>query len=391
MATLKLYEKNIYQKSCDAMILNTYEEEAGIFIELDQTIFYPEGGGQPSDIGVIGDANVVDVMEKEDVILHKVDKKPSKKKVHCQLDWERRLDNMQQHCGEHILSGIILKHYQGANKGFRIGEDYITIDIDLPEITPQMLEHIEMEANKAIYENVPIHIHFANDIQEAEQYPVRKKITVDEDIRIVEIQGVDCVACCGSHPETTGDVGLLKILKSEKYKGMTRLYFKCGMRALKDYQKKHDIVTELCQKYSAEVDNVLERMKKDEEKVTQLRDKYHQMKKKMNDLESEKLIDTAKDGMIVGELKGFDPEDLTAISKRLLESGDFTVLLSTDTDNKVVLTHNGEKELHCGKLFKAHIKECNGRGGGGDRMAQGVFSSYDDVVKFVELLKQEII
>ncbi len=186
---------------------------------------------------------------------------------------------MQQHCGEHILSGVIKSRYDGINKGFRMGEDYVTIDINLPQITSEMLKVIEQDANQAIYANVPIHIHQVDTLEDASKFDVRKQIMVNEDIRIVEIQGVDCVACCGSHPKSTGDVGIIKLLKAEKYKGMTRIYFKCGQRALADYQHKHTITSKLCKKYSVETLNLLERLQNEESKYIALRDRFNSVKK----------------------------------------------------------------------------------------------------------------
>lgn len=388
--TIKLYEKDMYLKQCVSKVLKIEEKDKDIFVELDQTIFYPEGGGQPSDIGTIGNSKVIDVIENKGIFLHKVDVKPNGTEVECILDWDRRLDNMQQHCGEHILSGVILEHYKGINKGFRMGEDYITIDIDLPNMSDKMLKFVEDESNKAIYANKPILIHNVTKLEDAKKYPVRKAITVEEDIRIVEIQGVDCVACCGSHPNSTGDVGLIKILKSEKYKGMTRIYFKCGMRAIKDYQLKHNIVTELCKKYSADETSLMDRIQIEEDKLTKLKDEFNKVKKKINDEESNKLINTEENGLIFGMLDNYDSDDLSAITKRLTDSSDSLVLLGTTKGNKIVLTHSGQSDVHCGKIYKEHIKAFNGRGGGGDKMAQGVFQSTEEAKSFIEHIKSII-
>jgi len=388
--TIKLYEQDIYLKECLSNVIDVVTNDKGTFVTLDQTIFYPEGGGQPSDTGMIGNSKVLDVIEKNGEHLHKVDVKPETVEVKCVLNWERRLDNMQQHCGEHILSGVILEKYNGVNKGFRMGEDYITIDINLPKMTDEMLTLIEVEANKAIVANQPILIHNVNTLEEAQKYPVRKAITVDENIRIVEINGVDCVACCGSHPTRTGDVGLIKLLKSENYKGMTRIYFKCGMRAIKDYQLKHTIITELSKKYSAEESALLNRITAEEEKGLKLREEYNKLKKKINEEESQKLINAEENGLVYGLLEESDTDDLSAITKRITDTGSYLVLLGTNNGNKVILTHSGARDTHCGKLFKESIKDFNGRGGGGDKMAQGVFQTNEDVIKFMEHIKKTL-
>jgi len=390
MLTKKLYEENIYQKECDAEVVSIIENDNKFLVELNQTIFYPEGGGQTSDIGTIGNANVLDVIEKGDKILHLVDVSPTEKNVKCKIDWAKRLDNMQQHCGEHILSGVIKSRYDGINKGFRMGEDYVTIDINLPKITPEMLKVIEQDANQAIYANVPIHIHQVDTLEDASKFDVRKQITVNEDIRIVEIQGVDCVACCGSHPKSTGDVGIVKLLKAEKYKGMTRIYFKCGQRALTDYQHKHAITSELCKKYSVETLNLLERLQNEESKYNALRDRFNSVKKKINDVKANDLKASMENNVVVSFLESSDADDLTSISKRLMEETSSIVLLGSDLDQKVILTHSGDFDLHCGKLYKEHVKSFNGRGGGGDRMAQAVFTDLLDAKGFFEKISEEL-
>jgi len=390
MLTKKLYEENIYQKECDAEVVSIIEKDNKFLVELNQTIFYPEGGGQTSDIGTIGNANVLDVIEKGDKILHLVDVSPTEKNVKCKIDWAKRLDNMQQHCGEHILSGVIKSRYDGINKGFRMGEDYVTIDINLPKITPEMLKVIEQDANQAIYANVPIHIHQVDTLEDASKFDVRKQITVNEDIRIVEIQGVDCVACCGSHPKSTGDVGIVKLLKAEKYKGMTRIYFKCGQRALTDYQHKHAITSELCKKYSVETLNLLERLQNEESKYNALRDRFNSVKKKINDVKANDLKASMENNVVVSFLESSDADDLTSISKRLMEETSSIVLLGSDLDQKVILTHSGDFDLHCGKLYKEHVKSFNGRGGGGDRMAQAVFTDLLDAKGFFEKISEEL-
>ncbi|MCP3945124.1 MAG: alanyl-tRNA editing protein [Desulfobacteraceae bacterium] len=390
MKTIKLYSKNNYLKECESKVINVVENDRGIFIELDQSIFYPEGGGQSSDLGTIGNAKVIDVIEQGDTLLHQVDRKPVESVVNCYIDWSKRLDNMQQHCGEHILSGVIKKLYNGINKGFRMGEDHVTIDIDLPGITQEMLDQIEFDSNQAVYDNLPIHIHKVATLEQANQFDLRKKIMVDKDIQIVEIQGVDCVACCGSHPGITGDVGIIKLLKSEKYKGMTRIYFKCGHRALKDFKLKHNLISGLCQKYSAEPSNLLGRLQKEEEKYKALRERFNNVKKAINQSKILELQKTKNDGIIASYLQGFDADDLSAISKGLTEQGTAIVLLGSDLDLKVVLSHSGNLDVHCGKLFKEHIKVYHGRGGGGERMAQAVFTNTCDLKGFVDAIHKAL-
>lgn len=146
--TEKIYDKNVYCCESYSNIIKIIEKDDDILLVLDKTPFFPEGGGQLSDKGFIDDAEVSYVFEKNNVIYHKVNHKPSGTNVKCLIDWNTRLDHMQQHCGEHILSGVFLKLFNGHNKGFHMGEDYVTIDIDTPQITNEMIELVENKANK---------------------------------------------------------------------------------------------------------------------------------------------------------------------------------------------------------------------------------------------------
>ncbi len=154
--TKRLYELDVYQRSLSTDVVGRIEEEGKKFLLLKETIFFPEGGGQPCDLGTIEGIEVLDVRERGEEVYHEVASFPENDRVQCQLNWDRRLDHMQQHCGEHILSGVIFKLYGGVNKGFHMGKDMVTIDIDLKEITPDMVLKIEKDSNDVIYRNAPI-------------------------------------------------------------------------------------------------------------------------------------------------------------------------------------------------------------------------------------------
>ena len=252
MSTIKLYQQDVYLKECEAVILELQEDR----VVLDRTIFFPTGGGQSCDLGFLGGQEVLDVSEKDGLIYHQVRSAASLKegsRILCRIDWDRRFDNMQRHCGEHILSGICYREFGGINRGFHMGEDYMTIDISLEEdpsiteITWEMAKRAELFANQVIWSDAPVTVRRFQTRQEAEQLPLRKALAIDEEISIVCVGDIrnaaDCVACCGTHPSSAGQVGLVKIYKIEHYKGMFRIYFEAGKRALLDYDKKHDRIT----------------------------------------------------------------------------------------------------------------------------------------------------
>ncbi|MCT4597172.1 MAG: DHHA1 domain-containing protein [Vallitalea sp.] len=388
--TIKLYEENPYLKECKSKIINVIKEEDNILLILDKTIFFPEGGGQPCDIGYIGDSKVLYVYEKNDVIYHKVDIAPTSNEEICQLDWDRRFDHMQQHCGEHILSGVFLSSYNIHNKGFHLGEDYITIDMDSKRITDEMIQDVETKANKAITDNMDITINTVETKELASKYPLRKMPDITINIRIVHIKEVDCVACCGTHPSKTGDVGLIKILRAQSYKGMTRIFFKCGMRALKDFQKQHEIITYLNKKYSSDINNVQEKIKNEEDKINIMRKELKNIKNQLCDKEVEKLINKEVD-FIYNCYEDRTMEDIQYISNKIVkEKNNCILLLCSLYENKIMIINNRDNNVDCGKIFKEHIANYNGRGGGNAKKAQGVFQNQNDAKMFFELVKSLI-
>lgn len=352
------------------------------FVGLAETIFFPEGGGQPCDLGLIGGQVVLDVKERGDKVFHQVVDFPEEDTVLCQLDWPRRLDHMQQHCGEHILSGIIFKRYGGVNKGFHMGKEMVTIDIDLKEISGEMLQIIEDESNDVIYRNAAITTEIVHKQSEAEKYPLRKKMTVSSNIRIVQVEDTDCVACCGTHPHLAGEVGLIKVYKAEKNKGMTRLFFKCGGRAMADYQQRHQSLTKIMQLYSADLQSVNEKIEKEREKAVHVKEELRQLKMAINDEWVDQHVTDKKNVIEIFTNKNMD--DLKFLTKKMAESNfDFTLCLGSKVDYGVVLA---SPTVNCGQLFKASINNFNGRGGGSPRMAQGRFQNEADMMAFLNEL-----
>lgn len=387
---IKLYEENVYLKEANCKILEVITEGDKKFLVTDRTIFFPEGGGQPSDIGYIGDMKVLDVIERDGETLHQVEKVIGNKDHTMYIDWSRRLDNMQQHCGEHILSGLFMKKYSAVNKGFHLGEEVVTIDIDIKDMTKEMMDEIEDLANEAIYENKPVKIHQGLTKEEAEKFNVRKETKVDEDIRMVEIEGVDIVACCGSHPERTGEVGIIKVLKFEKYKGMTRIFFICGNRALKNYRFKHDLIQNIGRKYSADETSLMERLIVEEQKMNKLRSELNKVSKLVNDSIARDLIAKANNGIIIELLDDISSDNLMAVGKRITEETENLACIASANELKVIMMHSGGSKVHCGKFFKDNLSAFSGKGGGGDKMAQGMFTRLDDLNCFLDAAKMMI-
>lgn len=419
-------------ESADASLQTCY------LIQLDQTAFFPEGGGQGADHGklrLIGSDSeavfsVIDVQEDGDLIWHTVclpdpadgSSEPTGElctilsegcKVHCILDWDRRFEHMQRHCGEHILSGAFYRLFGGANHGFHMGQDYMTIDIALEDqspVTPEMARQAELLANQVIWDDLPVSVSYFDTRQEAEQLPLRKALAFDEAISIVTIgelsetsdtEPADCVACCGTHPSTTGQVGLIKIYKVEKYKDMTRIYCDAGRKALTDYQRKHEILTNEANRYSASVEEFPEKLRIQEEKMNAVRNELYHLKKAYIKAEKEKLdavlgdIDQSgsKTPVILYPLLHLSMDDAFTMAKSYMgniRAGKThpLLLLYVPAQTSCVLVSDGT--VHCGKLVKEYASFYQGKGGGNDVSARAIFTSDEDARLFADLLSKHL-
>ena len=231
MDTVKLYYESAYTQDFTAVVASCEAVKNGFAVTLDRTAFYPEGGGQPADHGTLGGARVLDVHEKDGVVTHLCDRALSVgAEVSGRIDWARRFDHMQQHSGEHIISGLLCSTFHCDNVGFHMGADVVTIDYNAPITWEQALE-VERRANAYIWADHPIRIWYPS-AEELAALPYRSKKELTGAVRITEFPGADRCACCGTHVSSSGQVGLLKLLSCQKFRDGVRLELLCGQRAL---------------------------------------------------------------------------------------------------------------------------------------------------------------
>ena len=230
METVKLYYENAFTQDFTAVVESCGAVKGGFAVVLDRTAFYPEGGGQPADHGTLGEARVLDVHEKDGVVTHLCDRElPVGAAVSGRIDWARRFDHMQQHSGEHIVSGMLCSTFHCDNVGFHMGADVVTIDYNADITWKQVLE-VEQRANAYIWEDHPVHIWYPSPAELA-ALPYRSKKELTGAVRITEFPGADMCACCGTHVERSGQVGLVKFLSCQEFRDGVRLELLCGRRA----------------------------------------------------------------------------------------------------------------------------------------------------------------
>lgn len=416
MRTKKLFADDRYLTNCNAVVLsvNITEKKGQADLILDRTVFFPTGGGQSCDTGTINNLFVIDVFEENRAIHHIVeyndnDNLPAQNdSVFCEIYWERRFLNMQRHCGEHILSGIFDREFGGVNRGFHMGNDYMTIDISLEknpeitEITPLMLDRAEFLANEVIWENLPVIVRHFETKAEAENLPLRKPLTIENDISIVCVGNIenpsDCVACCGTHPLSAGSVGLIKIYKMEPNKGMFRIYFDAGRKALQNYAFKHEIVADLCKRFSAKEDTLIEKLDIYDEKNNAVKDELFHAKKSIEKLLFSKFFDSlgafqGKDMLLFeNRISTLTRSDFEAVNKHLMQlsaNGEskqyFFVIYCFDTPDLFLLS-SGHTDC---SSFKSELTAIGSKGGGGKNFAGFKFESCEALAKAIDYLKKE--
>jgi len=404
MKTIELFRQDVYMRRATATVKAITEQKGKILVNLDQTIFFPEGGGQSCDLGTIAGYEVTDVYEHDKEIFHQVDCSVDDlaegQEVELNLDWERRFDNMQRHCGEHILSGIFHREFGGINRGFHMGDQYMTIDISLEEkpefttITWDMAKLAELETNKVIWQNLPVITRHFDTKAEAENLPLRKALALEEDITIVCVGAVenpsDCVACCGTHPSTAGQVGMVKIFKVESNKGMFRIYFEAGQRAFKKYQKELDTLTELGNSLSAGTDDLMNKYKAQHAKNQEARTQLYHLKKEAIRREVSSIIEemSTASSPVIRHYDILTGDDLSAIARDITESIPKIAFLVHNPTNTVFLCSNGK--IDCGKLVKDNASIYNGKGGGNKNSARAIFNKTEYIDTFIDLIEKHL-
>lgn len=397
--TVKLYENNSLLKSCQAVVTACTESKGKYLIELDQTVFFPEGGGQLSDKGTISDAKVAHVAEKDGHILHECDKPLAVgSMVEAKLDWMVRLDRMQQHLGEHILSYAFWKLFKAHNVGFHMNEDNVTIDLD-KEMTPEELLKAEHLTNEIIWDNRPVSVNYMDSTElEAHKNEMRKfndKLTGI--LRIVSVEGADICTCCGTHPPFTGMVGSVKIIRSDKHKNGCRVEFLCGRRALLDADKKNNILLSVAADFSAKPEQVPERLAKLHKEVEEL---HEQLKAKtlallergLEDKLAEAALRADGSKLLVMALTGDGKESKLLMPRLMSLTNTVSVIFSVQPERiSYVLVLGDDTSGDCRTYIKIVNEIFAGRGGGKPDCAQGGAPYCDDWQDKLEQAKNALL
>ena len=365
MITEKLYENNPYLKDFSARVLSCEAEKGGWLVTLDRTAFYPEGGGQPCDFGTLGGAKVLDVQEQDGSILHTVDA-PLTGEVTGEIDWDRRFDLMQQHSGEHIVSGIVHRLFGWENVGFHMGGEVITIDFSGP-LTQEELERVERLANEAVWADRETRVRYYDSEADCpEDY--RSKKAIAGPLRLVEFPGADVCACCGTHVARAGEIGLIKLLSAVKFHQGARVELVCGRRAY-DYVSaavaQNRTVSGLLSAKPFETARAVERITGELEQAKYARVGWE------NRWLAARVEGLRGAGDVLLFEDGLSPDSLRRLCAEALEvcGGRCAVLSGSDRDGYAYAV--GQKDADLRSFVRELNAALNGRGGGKPGFAQG--------------------
>ena len=391
--TVRLYYKSAYIKEFKARVLACGECDGGWEIILDRTAFYPEGGGQPCDTGrlVIDEeptavrtvsSFVTDVRERYGSVMHLCDSyiEPGTE-VRGYIDWERRFDHMQQHSGEHIVSGMICSRFGCDNVGFHMGKDIVTIDYNA-EIDMSDLRDIEARANRSIWENHAVEeMHSEDSVKELPEY--RRKKEISGDIRIISFPGADTCACCGTHVSSASEVGLVKFISCRRFTKGSRIELLCGKRAFEYLSMNTEQNCRIAEAMAASPDRTSEVYAKQKSELIAAKLKTAELEKMYNEAVADKYA--GRENVLLFE-ESSSPDSLRRLCVTLTErcGGICAVFGGTDGEYKYAVCDTGSDNNSFVKIMN---DELNGRGGGKGNFAQGsVKASGKDIEKFFERL-----
>lgn len=378
--TEKLYYKSSKIRKFTATVLSCSPSGEHFEVILDKTAFFPEGGGQPGDCGKIGGASVLDTRESNGEIMHFCDSElTAGEAVECEIDWNRRFAFMQNHSGEHIVSGIVHSLYGYDNVGFHMSDNTVTVDFN-GELSREELDEIEDKVNAVISQNVDFTV-FYPEKSELPEIDYRSKLDLTEDVRLVKIGDVDICACCAPHVEKSGEIGTVKILDFTRHRGGTRLYMKCGIWAQSDYREKYTNIREISNLLSAKENEAFSAVQRLYDSASFSKRELYEFKMKCveRDVEATAL----NNGISLNVNQFYDGDMLREFVDSACKNGATLAAAFSGLDGEGYMYAVLGKSTDMNAFSKAMNDALNGRGGGRNGLIQGrVASSKSEIIEY---------
>ncbi|MFS0690624.1 DHHA1 domain-containing protein [Sporosarcina sp. 179-K 8C2 HS] len=371
----RIYYQNAYKKTFKARIVgNGVDSEGRPYVVLSNTAFYPTGGGQPHDTGTIEGVRVIDVEEVDGEVRHFLSEVlHSKMDVEGAIDWERRFDHMQQHTGQHILTAAFVRLFGFQTVSFHLGKGLVSIDLDIEDVTAEQLTAAEKLANGIILENRPIETKWVTE-DELSKFSLRKQLAVTDEIRLVIIPDFDFNGCGGTHPSSTGQVGLLKIISTEKQKRKVRVHFACGGRVLQQLHRKHEELSAASKLLSAPEDGVSNAIERLLTSHHTLEKSLEKAKEDLLSFEMKNLLNNKNGSIVKASFTDRTVQELQKLARMIVAEDDSIIALfvAESEDRLQFVAARGASAGTSMKLISAKVLPLlHGKGGGNDAFVQG--------------------
>lgn len=395
--TEKLYYNDSKTLEFQSEIIEVNNSNKGFEVIMDKTYFYPTSGGQSFDTGIINGIKVTDVFEQDNRIVHVLESEINKGIAKAKIDYKRRLENMQHHTGQHLLSQAFIKILKTPTVSIHLGDDICNIEIVKKELSQEEVNQVEDLANDIIYQNKKINIHYADESEISEinlRRPPKKK--GNDGIRIIEIEGFDMSACGGTHANSTGDLGLIKILGWEKYKGNIKVEFICGLRALHDYRFKNIAIKNISSKFSAKDKQIEEIIYKSINDSKENLKEISALKKEIALYKAREIVAKAEDfkeyKIVCESFNNSDINSLKLIANQITEMNNVIALLVSDHQDKnnFIFCCDSKLKINLNKYLSELLKELDGKGGGKPNLSQGSCHKAENIDKYISKYLENI-
>jgi alanyl-tRNA synthetase len=383
--TEKIYQQDAYCQAITARITDREFRNGLCYVRLDRTIFCPAGGGQPADQGLINGVPVRELAVEGEDVVHGLERDPGPEEASLQLDFQRRYDHMQQHTAQHLLSQVLLALWQAPTLSFAIGPEHASIEIGRPHVGDEELTALETECARAIFANRPIRVFSSTD---PAALHLRKPPKRGGTIRVVEIEGLDRSACGGTHLRSSAEIGLLKVIKTDRVRSNVRLYFVAGFRALDDHQRKHGI----CQRLQRLVTQPLPEIPFMVESLLRERDALRRELKKTRERELDQEVArvvAAGEGLVVREFSGCDAAELRRFVNAVISHGRHVLAYSATTPRHVVVGR-GRGAFDLRQVAAEVFALLQGKGGGTADLLTGQGEDFSKIPQIISLLQTRL-
>lgn len=393
MSSERLYYLDSYMCAFEASVFSTGELDGQPAVALDRTAFYPTGGGQPCDRGALNGVPVVDVRDDGDLVWHLLDGSlpAAGDAVRGVIDWLRRWDHMQNHSGQHILSQSFIETQDALTVAWHLSENSLTIDLNRTGLDAAALSDAELLANQVVQRNLPITARIVSE-DELPTLALRKQPDIDGPLRLVEIGDFDRVACSGTHVASTAQVGLIKLLRTERRGQETRVHFVCGGRALADYRRKHDLTRRLALRLACAEDELEQAVERLHEQTSANYKAVKEAQTALVEAEAQRLLATASEAgstprLIAAQYPGWQADQVKQLALTLRGNPGLVVVLAGGAVPQIFVACGQNVPIDAGQMLRSLVAVAGGKGGGRGDYAQGSLPDWQAAVQVLDLAK----